>query len=530
MSPELSSFFDKVKSLAPKISPENVADLKSGSEAEISFWKAKEQQARERADSLAEEHFGPSAEPHPPAEPDPAKPSDMNDQPSDCEANQDPTDDDDEVKRCNKKKEKPFPDHLTRENVHIHALGGQCSKKGCKGEMKEVGKPRTSETLCFKPASWYVRRIHLHNLKCCDCGHFHNAKAPVRAFPGTRYDDSFVIDVIISKFCDYLPFYRQARRLRRAGIDIDRATLTRRASAYAEPLYALQDKLLDYIKSGNTLDLDETRVPVLEPGNGQTATYWAWAYLRDDRRWDPEAPAAIVFDATPSRSGTHPEEMLQGFSGKAMVDGFPGYNRLTDADRADGPIELVFCNAHARRKFKDADKVLKCDHMKEALKRYQKIYRSERKLEGLDPRERRRLREQELRPLFEDFRFWAEDLSTKIQKTSMSGKAIRYFLKHYSGLTLFLEDGELEIDNNSVENAMRSIALLRKNSMFAGSELGAQAWMAFASIIRTCEMNNVDIQEYLTWFYAQVAKKLPLSRYDELLPWKFKKKDDEDMD
>ena len=211
-----------------------------------------------------------------------------------------------------------------------------------------------------------------------------------------------------------------------------------------------------------------------------------------------------------------------------MVDGFPGYNRLTDADRVGGPVDLVFCNAHARRKFKDADKVLKCDFMKEALKRYQKIYRIERKLEGLHPAERRRLREQKLRPLFEDFKAWAEDLSIKMQKTSMSGKAVRYFLKHHPGLTLFLEDGELEIDNNSVENAMRSIALLRKNSMFAGSELGAKVWMAFASIIRTCEMNNIDIVAYLTWFYEQVAKKLPLSRYEELLPWKFKKKKDDD--
>lgn len=344
-------------------------------------------------------------------------------------------------------------------------------------------------------------------------------------FPGSRYDESFAIDVIVSKFCDFLPFFRQARRMRRAGIDIDRATLSRLATAYAEPLYALQNKMLDFIKSGNSIDLDETRVPVLAPGNGQTATYWAWAYLCDDRRWDSEGPAAIVFDATPSRSGVYPEEMLQGFSGKAMVDGFPGYNRLSDADRVGGPVDLVFCNAHARRKFKDADKVLECDFMKEALKRYQKIYRIERQLEGLPPAEPRRLREQKLRPLFEDFKAWAEDLSIKVQKTSMSGKAVRYFLKHYPGLTLFLEDGELEIDNNSVENAMRSIALLRKNAMFAGSELGAKVWMAYASIIRTCEMNNIDIVAYLTWFYEQVAKKLPLSRYDELLPWKFKKKD-----
>lgn len=536
MSPELSDLFHIVREMAPNITETYIVDLQTSARAEIEYWKAREQQARERAASLAEEHYGPSAESHPPSpEPDDVSDAahgsdDMDRQGEEegCDLDNEDGAEDEEERKCRKKKPKPFPPLLDRDHHHHHAEPGACDEKGCNGEMKSVGEPRTTEILCLRRASWYIRRDHYHNLKCSCCGHFRSAKAPKRLFPGSRYDTSFVIDVIISKFCDFLPFYRQSRRLRRAGIDIDRSTLARLATSYAEPLYILQEKMLAFIKSGNTIDLDETRVPVLAPGNGQTATYWAWAYLRDDRRWDAGGPAAIVFDATPSRSGEYPADMLQGFSGKAMVDGFPGYNRLTDPDRAGGPIELVFCNAHARRKFSDAFKVLDCKFMREALSRYRKIYRLERMLENLSPKERRIRREQDLRPLFEDFQIWCEDLVAKLQKSSMSGKAVRYFLKHYPGLTLFLEDGELEIDNNSVENAMRAIAVLRKNALFAGSELGAKVWMAYASIVRTCEMNNIDPQEYLTWFYAQVAQKLPLSRYDELLPWKFRNKSGSD--
>lgn len=532
MSPELSSLFEKARGMAPVIPEPEIIGLQVKTKTEIEqlqrtveTWKALEQEARELAAGLREEQYGPSSEGHTTDTPEDDSDGDSEaDAPDEAGLQPDETENSDAKKaseRCDgRKKPKPFPPHLSREPEHHYAEPGACA---CGGEMKSVGEPKCTEILCHRPESWYVRRDYYNNLKCSSCGSFRSARAPKRLVPGSRYDASFVIDVIVSKFFDFLPFYRQSRRLRRAGIDVDRATLARLVTAYAEPLYVLQDKLLEYIKAGNTVDLDETRVPVLAPGNGQTATYWAWAYLRDDRRWDEDAPAAIVFDATESRSGLHPEEMLRSFAGKAMVDGFPGYNRLTDEDREGGPIELAFCNAHARRKFNDALKILdsKCGFMNEAIVRYKKIYRLERQLENLPPNERRIARERDLRPLFEDMRTWCEDLVSKLQKSSASGKAVRYFLKHYHGLTLFLEDGELEIDNNSVENAMRALALLRKNAMFAGSELGAKVWMAYASIIRTCEMNNVDVYEYLKWLYARSAEKLPIARYDELMPWKF---------
>ena len=278
-----------------------------------------------------------------------------------------------------------------------------------------------------------------------------------------------------------------------------------------------------FVLAGRTIDIDETRIPVLKPGFGQTATFWAWSYLRDDRRWNPGAPAAIVFDLTPTRSGQHPQRFLAGTDVRAaMVDGYRAYDRLADPDRTEGPMTLARCNIHARRPFIEAEEVSPSAEMEAAIDWYQQVCAIETGLFGLCPEARLAVRQEKLLPMFEEMRAWCIDLSGRVQRKSKAGRAVKYFLDYYEGLTAFLYDGELELDNNISENAMRPIAILRKAALFAGSEAGGQAWMLFHSLFHTCHLNGVNPEAWLRWALERIAAGFPRARYAELLPWHFK--------
>lgn len=411
-----------------------------------------------------------------------------------------------------------FPSELPRED-HTHTLDDPTCPMG--HHMQPLPEPKVSEQLCVRPPSLFVRRHLKTSYKCSICGdEFKTAQVP-SVIKGGRYHHSFLVDILVGKFCDFLPFERQRKRFRRQGLDVSRATLSRFATAGAKHIFLLCDVFKEFILAAASLAADETRVPTLCPGRGETAIYWGWAYARDERRWNPNAPAVYLFEAEESRSGEHPQNFLEDFAGFLLVDGYTGYLRLTKEDRVGGPLELAFCNVHARRKFDEALTAMpESRDMDEGLRRYAEIFAIEATTKGLPPKRREKIRQARLHPLFESFRNWCdlqlEKLTVKKQK---DGIAYRYFLKHYVGLTLFIEDGRLEIDNNSVENAMRAIALLRKNSLFAGNDLGAKVWMAYASIIQTCHVNNIDPAAYLMWFFDRVAEGYPKERYHELLPW-----------
>lgn len=226
-----------------------------------------------------------------------------------------------------------------------------------------------------------------------------------------------------------------------------------------------------------------------------------------------------MFNFRQSRGGEHAEEILKGYRGILQVDGYGGYNRLTQADRVGGPLTLAFCWAHVRRKFFDVHKTTKSVKAMEIVALINEIYEIEARLKGQPAEARLAVRQVETAPRIAHLRQTLEALSGQIAMKSTLGDAIKYTLKLFYGLTVFLTDGRVEIDSNPVENTIRPIAMLRKNALFAGSPVGGRNWAVMASLMATCRMNGVEPYAYLNWVFGQMANGLPRSQYDTLLPW-----------
>jgi transposase len=414
------------------------------------------------------------------------------------------------------KQRSPLPEHLPVEDVVMDLASKICP---CGDTLRSFGKPEVIKRLCVRKAVCYVRQEIYLKYKCKCCGQFCQEKTPRRLLENSRYDSSFWVDIVVSKFVDFLPLDRQEKRLRRSGVIIPRSTLARGLIRIAELLSPLNDALKRFTLGGETLDVDETRVPMLMPGKGKTHTSWAWAYCRDDRRWKPGSPATVIFDFQLSRQGAHALHFLKHYTGTIMVDGFPGYDKLVAIDRPEGQIQRAFCNAHARRYFVEANKVAPSEVARTVIGIYKEIYHRENLMSNQPPQIRRELRQQELRPLFSDLYAYLKEIVARVETGTKLHKAIAYYLRHRIGLTHFLEDGRVEIDNNMVENMIRPIALLRKNAMFAGSEVGGRAWAFFASLVGTCNLNGVDPSAYFSWLFEKVEQGFPVARYSELLPW-----------
>jgi hypothetical protein len=280
--------------------------------------------------------------------------------------------------------------------------------------------------------------------------------------------------------------------------------------------------------------MDETPVPILEPGRGKTKKGYFWALARDDRGWDGQearsgpattgnetGPPAVIFNYAPGRGGKHAEDFLAGFDGTLQVDGYAGYDRLTRTGREGGkPLQLAYCWAHARRKLFELHK--SSPIAREGLAQIAALYKVEAEIRGRPAAERLAARQARSAPLVEAFGIWLERQRARVSKKSRLGQALSYIANQWDGLQVFLQDGRVEIDNNAVENAIRPIALGRKNSLFAGHDEGGRTWVLFASLIATCKMNDTDPFDYLRTTLELIAKGHPQSKLDDLLPWNFK--------
>jgi len=345
------------------------------------------------------------------------------------------------------------------------------------------------------------------------------APVPKRAFEQTRFDDHLIAGLAVSKFADYMPNYRQEQIFKRSGVKLHRSTMGRLMDQAVDALLPLFDVLNNDLKSSSKLLMDETTLAQLMPGTGKTKTCFVWALCRDDRRWKGNAHPGVAFHFKQSRKGEHAEEILQGFSGTLQVDGYAGYNRLTRADRVGGPIKLAYCWAHVRRKFLDVYKATKSEHAHKAFTTINEIYEIERDVKGQPAEVRRAVRQIESVPRVAKLREFLMQLVGQVAMKSTLGQAISYTLKLWDGLVVFLSDGRVEMDNNAVENTIRPIALLRKNALFAGSEIGGRNWAVMASLIGTCRLNGVEPYAYLAWVFEEMAKGHPRSKYNKLLPW-----------
>jgi hypothetical protein len=278
-------------------------------------------------------------------------------------------------------------------------------------------------------------------------------------------------------------------------------------------------RLKEIVLSSARLFADETVVPVLDPGRGRTKQGYFWAIARDDRPWAGPDPPAVVYSYAPGRGHEHAQALLGGYHGILQCDGYAAYKALRDPAGRRGPAVMAFCWSHVRRGFYDVAKGGAAPIATEALERIGALYGIEAEIHGLNAAERLQQRQTRSRVLVAELRAWLEAQRAKLPGRSPTAEAIVYALNHWHGLVRFLDDGRIEISTNTVERAMRPVALSRKNALFAGSDEGGTNWAAIASLIETCKLTGVDPQRYLADLLHRLVNGWPQARIDELMPW-----------
>jgi transposase len=419
-------------------------------------------------------------------------------------------------------------DHLPHEEVVIEPESKVCPC--CNGALHVIGED-TSKRLDKVPAKLTVIVTRRPKLACRDCekngadqvAGIIQAPAPARLIEGGLPTERFVADVVVSKFADHLPLYRQSQILARSGVRIERSTLAHWVGAAAAELQPLHEWLVEQLKKSAKLFCDETRCPVLDPGRGETKTGFMWALARDDRPWGGTDPPAVAFTYAPGRGGEHAMKLLADFSGILQVDGYAVYDKLARPTRVGGPVRLAFCWSHLRRKFYELYVGRNQPIATEALARIKQLYDVEAEIRGLPPEVRQATRQEKAKPLVDALKPWLETSLANVPKGGKLGEALGYGLNQWDGLVRYLDDGRIEIDSNTVERSIRPLALTRKNALFAGHDLGAEAWAMTASLIETCKLNRVDPLAWMTDVLEKLVNRWPASKIDDLMPWSYAK-------
>ncbi len=405
-----------------------------------------------------------------------------------------------------------LPASLAREDMRLDIERRSCPC--CGGSLHLIGET-VSEMLDHVPARLRVIRISRPRYGCRACGTIHQAPAPERPIAKGLATPGLLAHVLVSKYCDHLPLYRQSQIFARQGVELNRSTLANwvgGAAWWLEPLHA---RLAAYVFAGPTLFADDTPIPVLDPGRGRTKTGRLWVYARDERPWcGPDPPAAIYLYSS-DRRAERPMTHLKTFSGIAHVDGYAGFEQLPAA----GHIELAACWAHARRKFYDVHQATGSSVAAEALRRIAALYAIEAAIRGQTAEARRIVRRAKAAPLISTLKAWFEAELHRLPPRGGVAEAIRYALARWPALCRFLDDGRIELDNNAVERAIRPITLGRKNHLFAGSDGGAARWACVASLIATAKLNDVEPHAYLKDVLTRLSSGHSMNRLDELMPW-----------
>jgi transposase len=408
-----------------------------------------------------------------------------------------------------------LPAHLPRLETLVDIASKICP--GCSGQLHRIGED-VAERLDIVPAQFRVLVVRRPKYACRTCEDVMvQAPAPARLIEGGMPTEATVAQVLVSKYADHLPLYRQAQIYARQGVNLDRSTLADwvgRAAFLLRPVY---ERLLDRLRASSKLFADETTAPVLDPGRGRTKTGQLFAYARDDRPWGGTDPPIVAYVYAPDRKAMRPIAHLAGFSGVLQVDGYAGYKVL--AERGD--VRLAFCWAHVRRRFYELAQGGAAPIASEALTRIAALYRIEGEIRGRSAKERRAVRQQRSLPLVEALQPWLRGKLLLISQKTKLAEAIRYALSRWAGLCLFLEDGRVEIDNNVVERSIRPLALTRKNALFAGSDGGAEHWAVIASLIESCKLLGVEPHGYIADVITRIVNRHPQTRLDDLLPWEY---------
>ena len=424
-----------------------------------------------------------------------------------------------------KRGRKPLPEALPRVEV-IHDLAENDKVCACGSQLSKIGE-EVSEKLDYIPAKLQVIRHIRYKYACKSCegveseaGAVKTAPPPAQIIPKGIATPGLLAHILVSKFCDALPFYRQTKIFQRLGIEIPRASMANWAIQVARQCRPLLELLRSEILSGPLVNIDETTVQVLkEPGRANTTRSYMWIF----RGGQPDQPA-LVYQYHPSRSGQVPRGYLKDYRGFVQTDGYSGY----DALGLQPGIVHVGCWAHARRKFVEVVQARKSNgHQKSktgsgdvALSYIGKLYRIESiaKQHVYSPEQIRELRQEKAKPILDEFRAWLENRSNQTPPKGLLGQAISYTLNQWHRLIRYLDDGRLRPDNNLVENAIRPFVVGRKNWLFSGHPRGANASAALYSLIETAKANRFEPYLYLRFLFAHLPTASTTDDYKALLP------------
>jgi len=414
-----------------------------------------------------------------------------------------------------------FPAHLPRVERVIEPSSLACPC-GC-GLMVRIGEDRSSR-LDVTAAQYRVIETVRPRYACPKgCAGIAQAPAPAHLIKSGVPTEALLAQVAVAKFSEHMPLYRQSQVFARHGVMLDRAVLADWMGTTAFHLAPIVERMNALMKLSGRLFMDETRAPVLDPGRGRTKTGYLWAVLRDDRGHGGADPPIVVYHYAPGRSGEYAERILEGFDGILQVDGYGGYHRLARAARRGGaPLRLALCWSHGRREIIAATPKAGSPIAEAILARIAALYAIEAEIRGKEAAIRQSVRAEQSRPLVAELEDFLRAQAARLSGRSDMGKAVAYLLNHWDGLTLFLDDGRIEMDTNLVENQIRPLTLTRKNALFAGHDEGGRSWSRLASLIATCKLNSVDPYAWMKATLEAIADGHPQSRIDDLMPWTFK--------
>jgi transposase len=405
-------------------------------------------------------------------------------------------------------KRSPLPPELPRTEIHHEPDNTQCT---CGCQLKRIGE-EVSEKLDYMPDVFTVER-HIRGKWVCDqCETLIQAPMPAQIIDKGIPTTGLLAQVLIAKYADHLPLYRQEQIFTRAGVALPRSTLAEWIGVCGVQLQPLVDALRDTLLKEAVLHADETPVPMLSPGKKKTHKAYIWAYAST-----PFSDLnAVIYHFAPGRSGQHARDMLGEWSGKLVCDDYSGYK----ASFTKGVIEIG-CMAHARRKFVELEISGKSQIAGQAVEQIRQLYEIEREAAALSSEARQRIRQSRSKPILDGLHQWMQAQRTKVPNGVATAKALDYSLKRWAALTRYLDDGSVPIDNNQVENLIRPWALGRKNWLFAGSLRSGRRAAAIMSLIQSAKLNGHEPYAYL----KDVLTRLPThkaSAINELLPHNWK--------
>ena len=406
-----------------------------------------------------------------------------------------------------------LPEHLPKEVTVHEPDAAQCA---CGGDWQKVGEDES--VLLERLPERYVLQVQQRPRYACRCCKaMAQADAPSRPLVRSYAGAGLLAQIMVSKYQDSLPLYRQGQMLAREGIHIPQTTLADWVGGVHRLLNPLTEALRRYVLAGKKLHADDTPIKVLEPGSGKTRTGRLWSYVRDERPYAQANAPAVWFAYSADRKGEHPQKHLKDFRGCLQADAYSGFAALYRS----GKVIEAGCWAHARRGFMQIHSTSPSAMTTEVLAQIQALYRIERHLRGRPPDERRQSRQVQSAPILEQLRARLLKGLSEVSQRSATAKAIGYVLNQWEALGVFVHDGRVEIDNNIAENAIRTVAIGRKNYLFLGSDEGGDRAATLYSLLGTARLNGVNPLAYLT-HVLKVINDHKVNAIDALLPWRLK--------